>query len=61
MHPSNISKLQSIYTQAMHRMWKDRKHILSNYFKSIGITSIYEEMGNGYEDSITNFSKYCMK
>ena len=58
-HPNNQLHISKIYTDEMYKIWRNRKNILIQYFKSIGITETYKEMEHDYD--IKEFSIYCLK
>jgi hypothetical protein len=61
---NKVNKVRELYTKEMYSIWTNRKEILSNYFKSIGITESFKEQSSGniiHTKGVKSFSKYCLK
>ena len=58
LHPNDVAKCRKAYIQKMEEIYHNRKNILQNYFKSIGIT---EEFKFNNEPEVDKFSGYCLK
>lgn len=58
VHPNDGHHVRELYTSQLMEIYKNRKTILQNYFRSIGITTTYRDK---HEEELKEFLPWCLK